>query len=115
MFDQTIKQLEREVRDLRTAHTRGLGMINFSSDSITATTGATTYPYYYGIVVYFKNVDVFPPMVEIGSNYGALSSPTFNEQYLAASYRLNAGTSELPTVSVVSSAPIRLITIEALN
>ena len=53
MFDQTIKQLEREVRDLRTAHTRGLGMINFSSDSITATTGATTYPYYYGIVVYF--------------------------------------------------------------
>lgn len=117
MFDETITQMEREVRDLRTAHTRGLGMMNFSTASATASSTSPDY-YTYNIVVTFSNGDTFPPICQLSANqskggfFGATwnsSNLTFSTQYMNSDY-----TDPAPTVKAVSSAPISSITVTAV-
>ena len=125
MFDETIIQLEQEVLALRTAHPRGLGMMDFSSASATATTAATAYPYEYLVTVEFTELtldtpgvpftDEGYPLVAVGSTYGAFSNPSFDLPNLLVSYNLTVETNDLPTVTIVSSAPIKTITITAVN
>lgn len=117
MFDQTIKQLEREVRDLRTAHTRGLGMMNFSTASATASSTSPNY-YIYDIVVTFSDGETFPPICQLGANqtkggfFGATwdsGNLTFSTQYQNSDY-----TDPAPTITAVASAPISSITVTAV-
>lgn len=125
MFDEAIIQLENEVLALRTAHKRGLGMMNFSAASVTATTAASAYPYEYLVEIELAEnnagepgvpgTDEGYPLIEVGSTYGAFSNPTFDLEMLNVSYNLTLETNDLPTVSAVSSAPIANITITTVN
>ena len=118
MFDQTIIDLKREMQDLRTAHTRGLGMMNFSTASATATSTSPNY-YAYDIVVTFSDGDTFPPICQLGANqtkggfFGATwdsDNLTFSTKYMNSDY-----TDPAPTITAVASAPIASLTVTAVE
>ena len=115
MFDEAIDRLKQEVRDLRTAHTRGLGMMNFSFTSAPPPSLPFQYPYVYTIVVTFADSETFPPFCQLsadissGGFYGATwdsTNLTFTTKYMNADY-----TDPAPTVKAVASAPISSITV----
>lgn len=114
MFDKIIIDLEREVRDLRTAHTRGLGMMNFSTMSATASATSPDY-FTYDVVVTFSNGNTFPPICQLGADqskggfFGATwdsGNLTFSTQYQNSDYSDPA-----PTITAVASTPIQSITV----
>ena len=114
MFDEAIDRLKQEVRDLRTAHTRGLGMMDFSFASATASSVSENY-YSYDVVVTFANGETFPPICQLsadqtkGGFFGATwdsTNLTFTTKYMNADY-----TDPAPTVKAVASAPISSITV----
>lgn len=111
MFDNDIIRMEQEIRDLRTAHPRGLGMMDFSTLSGSPSSAATVYPYYYNVFIYFDQDGIWPPLVELASTYGALSYPLWNSQDKSILVTLNAGTSDIPTISVVASSKVLSMTI----
>ena len=114
MFDETIAELKREVRDLRTAHTRGIGVMDFSTASATASGVSPDY-YGYTIVVTFSDRDTFPPFCQLSSNQtkGGFFSGTWNSTNLTFStYYMNSDyTDPAPTVMAVASAPIASLTV----
>lgn len=114
MFDETIDRLKQEVRDLRTAHTRGLGMMDFSTASATASGTSPSY-YTYDVVVTFSSGETFPPICQLSANqskggfFGATwdsGNLTFSTQYMNSDY-----TDPAPIVKAVASAPIASITV----
>jgi hypothetical protein len=70
MFEEDIIRIKQEVRDLRTAHLRGLGMVNFSTASGTSSGLSPDY-YTYDITITFDESAVFPPICELSSNQSA--------------------------------------------
>lgn len=111
MFDEEITRMEQEIRDLRTAHPRGLGMMNFSTYSDSPSSAATEYPYYYNVFIYFDQAGLWPPLIELASTYGAMSSPLWNSHNRSILVTLNAGDSRIPVISVVASSKIISMTI----
>ena len=111
MFDKIILDLEREVRDLRTAHTRGLGMMNFSTMSATAT---GTPDLSYNIEVKFKNSDTFPPLCQLFCDEisGNFYMGEWDDDTLTFSvWYLHSNSYTYPTITVVASDEIDSISI----
>lgn len=117
MFEENIKHYAQELRDLKTAHTRGLGMMNFSTASATSPSISTD-RYSYDIVVTFTEPETFPPTCQLtadqtkGGFFGASwdnVNLTFTTTYENADYNDPA-----PTVKAVATAPISSITVTPL-
>lgn len=117
MFEENIKHYAQELRDLKTAHTRGLGMMNFSTASATSPSISTDH-YSYDIVVTFTEPETFPPTTQLtadqtkGGFFGATwdnVNLTFTTTYSGADYNDPA-----PTVKAVATAPISSITVTPL-
>ena len=126
MFDENIKYYERELRDLRTAHTRGLGMVNFSEASATASQPATSNPSTYTAVATFSSGETFPPLVQFAAlddsydqNPLAIGQPIFDSDNLTATVNITdyniSSPNPLPTVYAVASLPIVSLTIVGTN
>lgn len=114
MLDEMLIRAKEEVRDLKTAHPRGLGMLNFATASATASGTSPSY-YTYDIVVAFANSAVFPPFCQLSANQtkggffdGAWDSSnrTFTTTYMNADYSDPA-----PTIKAVASVPIVSLTV----
>lgn len=126
MFDEELKYYEQELRDLRTAHNRGLGMIEFSAKSATPSQASSGFPGVYTATVTFADTETFPPIIQFAaednsfeSNPLGISAPTFDSDNLTATVTIsnfNIGSpSPIPTVYAVASIPIVSLEVEARN
>ena len=107
MFEEDITRLLQEVRDVRTAHQRGLGMIDFSNASGTAS--ALSSNYNYNVTVTFDDSDIFPPICELSTNTsGGLFYSTWNSGNKTFETKLLNTSDEdpLPVVTAVASTKI---------
>lgn len=120
-YTQLIKSIEDEVLNLKTAHQRPLGVLNFfrKTQDITVTSDAYGYAEF-NVVVKIATPTVVPPIVQTGWNIPSgfyvvdTSKVTINYNYDTWTYRLvltqpSAFTTTL-NVSVISSQPIESIT-----
>lgn len=114
MFDEMLIRAKEEVRDLKTAHPRGLGMLNFATASATASGTSPSY-YTYDIVVTFASSGVFPPFLELSADQTKggffrgswdASNLTFSVEYEGSDYSDPA-----PTIKAVASVPIVSLTV----
>lgn len=116
VFEAQIKQFERELRDLKTAHTRGLGMISFSEASNSPTQASSLSPATYTAVITFGE-GAFPPILQVAAddesndqNPLSISAPSFDSATRTATVNVTNFNSEsptpIPTVYAVSSTPI---------
>lgn len=114
MFGETLIRAKEEIRDLKTGHPRGLGMLDFATASATATGTSPDY-YTYDIVVTFTDSGVFPPFCQLSANQtkggffdGAWDndSRTFTATYMNSDYSDPA-----PTIKAVASSAISSITV----
>lgn len=109
MFEEDIIRIKQEVRDLRTAHLRGLGMVNFSTASATSSGLSPNY-YAYNIVVTFDESAVFPPICELSSNQsaGGFFYSTWNSASRTLQTKLmnTSDVDPIPLVKVVASTKI---------
>ena len=114
MFDRDIIRLKQELRDLRTAHLRGLGMVDFSTASGTATGMSPSY-YTYDVTVTFDESDVFPPICELSANQtdGGFFYSTWDSTTRTLQTKLmNVGNNDpLPIVNAVASTKILSVTV----
>ena len=121
MFEQEIKHFEQELRDLRTAHTRGLGMISFSEASNSPTQASPLSPATYTAVVTFGD-GPFPPIVQFAAddesndqNPLAISAPTFDNANRTATVTIvdfnDESPTPIPTVYAVASTSIISLTV----
>ena len=116
MFEQEIKRFEQELRDLRTAHTRGLGMISFSEASNSPTQASSLSPATYTVEVTFGD-GPFPPILQLAAddesndqNPLSISAPTFDSATRTATANVTDYNHQtpmpIPTVYAVASTPI---------
>lgn len=119
-FDELIKFVDRELTNLKTAHTRPLGALDFFRLSKTIDVNLSNqYGYYYTdfwLDVTIKQPDVVPPIVQTGWDIPAgfsrmdLYQYSVSNNYSVWSYRLSLQSSSLSTasflVSAVASVPI---------
>ena len=119
-YDKLIKFIDNEITNLKTAHERPLGALDFFHYSKTVTVNLqNTYGYYYldfWLDVTIKTPDATPPIVQTGWNVPSgfvrmdLYEYAINADYTKWSYRLVLDSSSQSTatfkVSVVSSLPI---------
>lgn len=114
MFEELLVRAKEEVRDLRTAHTRGLGMLNFATASATASGTSPDYATY-DIVVTFASSGIFPPFCQLsadqtkGGFFGGVwdsNNRTFTTTYMNSDYSDPAA-----TIKAVASAKISSITV----
>lgn len=114
MFDEMLIRAKEEVRDLKTAHPRGLGMLNFATASATAGSISTDY-YTYDIVVTFADSGIFPPFCQLSADQskGGFFSGVWDADNLTFSvvYSGSDYSDPAPTIKAVSSVPITSITI----
>jgi len=121
VFEGQIKQFERELRDLKTAHTRGLGMISLSEASNSPTQASSLSPATYTAVVTFGD-GAFPPILQLAAednsndqNPLAISAPSFNSSTRTATVTIvdfnDENPTPIPTVYAVASTPIVSLTV----
>lgn len=125
MFEEEIIRMEQEIRDLRTAHNRGLGMISFSESSATVSNVSSSFPWTYTAVLTFSSDGSFPPITQFAAtddssdqNPLAISAPTFDSTNRTATvnisnynYSGSGGGNPVVTLTAVASAPIVSLTI----
>lgn len=125
MFEDNIKEAERELRDLRTAHTRGLGMMDFSEASASTSNVSSSFPWTYTAVVTFEQGDIFPPIVQFAAvdnsfdqNPLGIGAPVFDSVNFKATVSLTNynysdgnGGNPLVNLTAVASIPITSLTI----
>lgn len=122
-FASKIAWMRAELRDLKTAHERGLGLIDFFKASTTLTASSSPVALYkLTVTIADSYVDVFPPLLQIAfdplSEYGlTYISEAFDQDTLTFTMVFggmwNPGDSV--NVSVISSAKIATVTVEEQN
>ena len=120
-YTQLIKSIEDEVLNLKTAHQRPLGVLNFFRKTQDITVTSDQYGYVdFNIVVKIATPTVTPPIVQTGWNIPNgfyvvdIYQMSINSNYDTWTYRLALQqASQFTTtlnVSVISSQPIESIT-----
>lgn len=119
-FDSLINDIDREIRDLKTAHRRPLGALNFFTMTKSITVNLTSqFGQYYAdfwIDVTINMPEVKPPIVQTGWDVPAnftsmdLSSYSVNADYTVWSYHFtlisNTQNSATFNVTATSSVPV---------
>lgn len=120
-FASKIAWMRAELRDLKTAHTRGLGLIDFFSDSVEISAELLKI-YKLTVKIADSYADVFPPLVQVAVEpwaQGGVSYlfPTFDQSTLTFTVVLgsNWNNGDQIKVSVVSSAKIQSLNLEVYN
>jgi len=118
-FDNLIKKMEREVRDLKTAHQRPLGALDFYLDTLSfdvnIQSGAYGVSFY--VDVQLKEPTAKPPIAQIGYNIPngfydvSVMSRSVDAKYTTWTYRLmlsNNGSAQTVNIRVgaISAQPI---------
>ena len=125
MFDEEIIRMNQELRDLRTAHNRGLGMIDFSEKTATVSNVSSSFPWTYTAVATFDSDETFPPIVQFAAvdnsfdqNPLTIGAPVFDSGGRTATvnitnynYTDGDGGNPIVTLTAVSSIPITNLTI----
>lgn len=122
-FAEMIKGIENELRDLKTAHQRPLGTLNFfrESSNFTVNIAAGNYAAVFDVVVTIEEPTVTPPIVQVGweipSGFYDVSvfDMTTSPDYSIWTYQLallNNGAAETVAFKfgAVSAQPIKSIT-----
>lgn len=123
-FDRLIKSMEREVLDLKTAHQRPLGTLNFFSDELSFTVAmqytSGTYHRDFEVVVTIAEPIAKPPIVQAGwdtpSGFTFVETIGFSNSgdYTTWTYQLRLVSTSISSVAmkfgVVSSQPIENLT-----
>lgn len=111
-FATRLAKIRTELLGLKTAHQRGLGVIDFSSDSaIPASSSAVGI---YDVTVNFSSGNIFPPILQLGTTVGNIFNSVWdvsNLKFTAEVQDESYGYYGLPTVTAVASAPISSMTI----
>ena len=118
-FDEMIKSIEQELTDLKTAHQRPLGTLNFfqRSSSFNVTIQAGAYAAIFDVTVNIETPTATPPIVQLGWEIPAgfydvnIMDTTISGDYSSWTYRLaltNNGTAQTVTFNVgaISAQPI---------
>ena len=126
-IDQLFTEMEKEVTNLKTAHQRPLGALNFFKESETFTIDLTqmagTYIATFNIIVKIATPAVTPPIVQTGwdtpANFYRVERLEFatSADFSTYTYKLRLSTTTMllsanMKVSALSSQPIESISLE---